>query len=83
MKFLIKDCNHYEFASATLCEGLKELGHEVYCYAKTINNYKEPYDGQVIDYFIDRRNIRKRTAIIFSNRSYFVLSFCSKLNRFF
>jgi hypothetical protein len=58
MNFLVYGTPYYEYLQATIVEGLTLLGHNVYGWnekkkEQDTRNYKKPYGGQQIDYFID------------------------------
>jgi hypothetical protein len=62
MKFLVYSPPYYEFCTSTVCEGLKSLGHMVYGYDGSSQNYLEPYDGSVVDFFIDAFPMKGRSV---------------------
>jgi len=53
LRFQLFGTPYYEYCQSTLAEGLKELGHEVYGWNGETTNYKDLYQGQDIDVFIN------------------------------
>lgn len=63
LRFLVESPKRYDFLVATLVQGLKNLGHEVYGWKACRQNYLDPHINQPFDVFIQtsvRRSSRQR-----------------------